>query len=188
MRYGKLSFVDLAGSERVKDSKSEGTMLKETININKSLSVLGKVRKMAENCIGATMPTHGRISTASTAAKMAPCMHMPACCCPVHSPVFNACCILLQHQTVFSVVMACRSSLRWLSRALRAPQHTYPIGTQSSPSCLWTAWEAARSRSWWHAVHHQACRYSNWQYALHASFNLRTSSSFDPPAHLLQVC
>jgi hypothetical protein len=43
VRYGKLSFVDLAGSERVKDSKSEGTMLKETININKSLSVLGKV-------------------------------------------------------------------------------------------------------------------------------------------------
>ena len=43
MRYGKLSFVDLAGSERVKDSKSEGVMLKETININKSLSVLGKV-------------------------------------------------------------------------------------------------------------------------------------------------
>lgn len=43
IRYGKLSFVDLAGSERVKDSKSEGTMLKETININKSLSVLGKV-------------------------------------------------------------------------------------------------------------------------------------------------
>jgi hypothetical protein len=43
VRYGKLSFVDLAGSERVKDSKSEGSMLKETININKSLSVLGKV-------------------------------------------------------------------------------------------------------------------------------------------------
>ncbi len=42
MRYGKLSFVDLAGSERVKDSLSEGSMLKETININKSLSVLGK--------------------------------------------------------------------------------------------------------------------------------------------------
>ena len=45
VRYGKLSFVDLAGSERVKDSKSEGVMLKETININKSLSVLGKVRR-----------------------------------------------------------------------------------------------------------------------------------------------
>lgn len=43
IRYGKLSFVDLAGSERVKDSMSEGTMLKETININKSLSALGKV-------------------------------------------------------------------------------------------------------------------------------------------------
>lgn len=43
MRYGKLSFVDLAGSERVKDSHSEGTMLRETININKSLSALGKV-------------------------------------------------------------------------------------------------------------------------------------------------
>jgi hypothetical protein len=43
VRYGKLSFVDLAGSERVKDSRSEGVMLKETININKSLSVLGKV-------------------------------------------------------------------------------------------------------------------------------------------------
>lgn len=43
VRYGKLSFVDLAGSERVKDSRSEGSMLKETININKSLSVLGKV-------------------------------------------------------------------------------------------------------------------------------------------------
>lgn len=43
MRYGKLSFVDLAGSERVKDSHSEGSMLRETININKSLSALGKV-------------------------------------------------------------------------------------------------------------------------------------------------
>lgn len=53
VRYGKLSFVDLAGSERVKDSKSEGTMLKETININKSLSVLGKVGDalVAEQCL-----------------------------------------------------------------------------------------------------------------------------------------
>ncbi|KXZ48343.1 hypothetical protein GPECTOR_28g750 [Gonium pectorale] len=42
-RIGKISFVDLAGSERLKDTKSEGAMLKETTNINKSLFVLGKV-------------------------------------------------------------------------------------------------------------------------------------------------
>ncbi|MEW5307173.1 MAG: hypothetical protein WDW36_009583 [Sanguina aurantia] len=42
-RFGKISFVDLAGSERLKDTKSEGVMLKETANINKSLFVLGKV-------------------------------------------------------------------------------------------------------------------------------------------------
>eukprot|EP00201_Polytomella_parva_P017449 CAMPEP_0175070998 /NCGR_PEP_ID=MMETSP0052_2-20121109/19005_1 /TAXON_ID=51329 ORGANISM="Polytomella parva, Strain SAG 63-3" /NCGR_SAMPLE_ID=MMETSP0052_2 /ASSEMBLY_ACC=CAM_ASM_000194 /LENGTH=976 /DNA_ID=CAMNT_0016338133 /DNA_START=143 /DNA_END=3070 /DNA_ORIENTATION=+ len=42
-RLGKVSFVDLAGSERLKDSRSEGTMLKETANINKSLFMLGKV-------------------------------------------------------------------------------------------------------------------------------------------------
>ncbi|GFR52859.1 hypothetical protein Agub_g15486 [Astrephomene gubernaculifera] len=42
-RMGKISFVDLAGSERLKDTKSEGAMLKETTNINKSLFVLGKV-------------------------------------------------------------------------------------------------------------------------------------------------
>lgn len=29
-RYGKISFVDLAGSERLKESKSEGIMVKET--------------------------------------------------------------------------------------------------------------------------------------------------------------
>ena len=43
MSTGKICFVDLAGSERLKDSKSEGVMLKETTNINKSLFVLGKV-------------------------------------------------------------------------------------------------------------------------------------------------
>ncbi|EGR29298.1 kinesin heavy chain, putative [Ichthyophthirius multifiliis] len=42
-RYGKLSFVDLAGSERLKESKSQGDMIKETGNINKSLFTLGKV-------------------------------------------------------------------------------------------------------------------------------------------------
>ena len=44
-RYGKLSFVDLAGSERLKESKSQGGMIKETGNINKSLFTLGKVIK-----------------------------------------------------------------------------------------------------------------------------------------------
>ncbi|OMJ79509.1 hypothetical protein SteCoe_20477 [Stentor coeruleus] len=42
-KYGKISFVDLAGSERLKESKSQGAMIKETGNINKSLFMLGKV-------------------------------------------------------------------------------------------------------------------------------------------------
>jgi hypothetical protein len=42
-KYGKLFFVDLAGSERLKESKSQGDMIKETGNINKSLFTLGKV-------------------------------------------------------------------------------------------------------------------------------------------------
>jgi hypothetical protein len=42
-KYGKISFVDLAGSERLKESKSQGDMVKETGNINKSLFILGKV-------------------------------------------------------------------------------------------------------------------------------------------------
>jgi Kinesin-like protein len=42
-RFGKVSFVDLAGSERLKESNSQGAMVKETGNINKSLFTLGKV-------------------------------------------------------------------------------------------------------------------------------------------------
>ncbi|CAG9311244.1 unnamed protein product [Blepharisma stoltei] len=42
-RYGKMYFVDLAGSERLKETKSQGDMLNETKNINKSLFTLGKV-------------------------------------------------------------------------------------------------------------------------------------------------
>lgn len=42
-RHGKITFVDLAGSERLKVSKSEGTTLKETGAINKSIFTLGKV-------------------------------------------------------------------------------------------------------------------------------------------------
>lgn len=40
---GVLNLVDLAGSERLKESKSTGDRLKETQNINKSLSCLGDV-------------------------------------------------------------------------------------------------------------------------------------------------
>jgi hypothetical protein len=41
-RHGKISFVDLAGSEKVKETKSKGDMLVETLNINKSLLALGQ--------------------------------------------------------------------------------------------------------------------------------------------------
>jgi kinesin family member C1 len=40
---GTLNLVDLAGSERLSHSKAEGARLKETQNINKSLSCLGDV-------------------------------------------------------------------------------------------------------------------------------------------------
>jgi kinesin family protein C1 len=40
---GTLNLVDLAGSERLTHSKVEGARLKETQNINKSLSCLGDV-------------------------------------------------------------------------------------------------------------------------------------------------
>lgn len=39
----KLTLVDLAGSERVKKTGAEGMRLKEGININKGLFVLGQV-------------------------------------------------------------------------------------------------------------------------------------------------
>eukprot|EP01026_Neomeris_dumetosa_P048833 TRINITY_DN42366_c0_g1_i3.p3 TRINITY_DN42366_c0_g1~~TRINITY_DN42366_c0_g1_i3.p3 ORF type:complete len:121 (-),score=20.69 TRINITY_DN42366_c0_g1_i3:542-904(-) len=40
---GVLNLVDLAGSERVKESQVQGARMKETQNINKSLSALGDV-------------------------------------------------------------------------------------------------------------------------------------------------
>jgi kinesin family protein C1 len=40
---GTLNLVDLAGSERLKHSQAEGDRMKETQNINKSLSCLGDV-------------------------------------------------------------------------------------------------------------------------------------------------
>jgi kinesin family protein 12 len=45
-KYGKISFVDLAGSEKLKESRSEGIMMQETGQINKSLFTLGKVISM----------------------------------------------------------------------------------------------------------------------------------------------
>jgi kinesin family protein C1 len=42
-RSGVLNLIDLAGSERISESGSEGQRLKETQNINKSLSVFGNV-------------------------------------------------------------------------------------------------------------------------------------------------
>ena len=41
----KLNLVDLAGSERISKTKSEGTVLKEAQQINKSLSFLEQVTK-----------------------------------------------------------------------------------------------------------------------------------------------
>ena len=41
--FGVLNLIDLAGSERLKKSNAKGVQLKETQNINKSLSCLGDV-------------------------------------------------------------------------------------------------------------------------------------------------
>lgn len=43
VRTGTLSLIDLAGSERVDQSKVEGLALKETMSINKSLTLLSTV-------------------------------------------------------------------------------------------------------------------------------------------------
>jgi len=43
MKTSKIHFVDLAGSERIKSAKTKGKRMKEGININKGLFVLGNV-------------------------------------------------------------------------------------------------------------------------------------------------
>ncbi|ORX53879.1 kinesin-domain-containing protein [Piromyces finnis] len=42
-KESRVSFVDLAGSERINSTKNTGVRLKEGVNINKSLTTLGKV-------------------------------------------------------------------------------------------------------------------------------------------------
>ena len=59
-KFGKVSFIDLAGSERLKASKSDGTMAKETANINRSLFMLGKVIAMLSD--GATSADRKHLS------------------------------------------------------------------------------------------------------------------------------
>lgn len=54
---GKLHIVDLAGSERTKRSKSEGSRMKEAVNINAGLLALGNViSALSENKKGAYIP------------------------------------------------------------------------------------------------------------------------------------
>lgn len=54
---GTLNLVDLAGSERLKQSGAEGDRMKETQNINKSLSCLGDViGALGQNKEGAHIP------------------------------------------------------------------------------------------------------------------------------------
>ena len=56
-RMGKVVFVDLAGSERLKDSQSEGTAMRETASINRSLFMLGKViSALAAGSKGSVVP------------------------------------------------------------------------------------------------------------------------------------
>ncbi|RMD42569.1 hypothetical protein DV735_g2543, partial [Chaetothyriales sp. CBS 134920] len=56
---GTLNLVDLAGSERLKESKVEGARLRETQNINKSLSCLGDVIGALGQQSAAGLPLRG---------------------------------------------------------------------------------------------------------------------------------
>lgn len=65
MVFSKLNLVDLAGSERVHKTKSEGAVLKEAGQINKSLSFLEQVGTSAQgDCLaGMCKLAHGVFET-----------------------------------------------------------------------------------------------------------------------------
>jgi hypothetical protein len=61
LRSKEFLFVDLAGSERVKKSKVEGQRMEEAAQINKSLTVLGRViRALSESSSGGAGGTSAR--------------------------------------------------------------------------------------------------------------------------------
>jgi hypothetical protein len=135
VRYGKLSFVDLAGSERVKDSKSEGVMLKETININKSLSVLGKVRPRRRRPCLLTAAAHGLLHPLACRAtpRLPPAMQCPQL--PAGVPSASPPLGLAPDSARPPASPPARSSPRWRRTTPLARPRTCRTATRSSPSC-----------------------------------------------------
>lgn len=82
---GTLNLVDLAGSERLDHSKAEGARLKETQNINKSLSCLGDViNALGSAKEGSHIPYRNsrvRFSPHATPTKTADCPFSLHICC-----------------------------------------------------------------------------------------------------------
>ena len=72
---GTLNLVDLAGSERLSHSKATGERLKETQNINKSLSCLGDViSALGQGKEGGHIPyRNSKVSPLSRSSKLSAC-------------------------------------------------------------------------------------------------------------------